>query len=355
MTTTRNPTIHDVARHAGVSHMTVSRVINGDHAVRSRTRASVEASIKMLRFTPNLAARALSSAKHAHVALLHCFPNPGSLGDFFIQLLQAATQAHATLIIREVANSNVDRSVVEDLVERRVQGVILAPPLADDPVLVSLLREAGMAVVATGSTHGKLGVASVGIDDRTAAKNMTAHLLGLGHCRIGFVQGRTSHASSGLRLAGYLDAISEAGIEPDADLIAKGTYDYQSGMAAADKLLSLPEAPTAIFASNDDMAAAAVSVAHRRGIDVPSGLSICGFDDASLAASIWPTLTTVRRPTAELTATLFRVLLGGIAGKDANAPAERIVLQHSIVCRESDGPPPKAQSNQMPWLVSGAG
>ena len=121
-------------------------------------------------------------------------------------------------------------------------------------------------------------------------------------------------------------------------------------MAAGDKLLSLPEAPTAIFASNDDMAAAAVSIAHRRGIDVPSGLSICGFDDASLAASIWPTLTTVRRPTAELTATLFRVLLGDIAGKDANAPAERIVLQHSIVRRESDGPPPKAQSNQMPWL-----
>ena len=136
MTTTRNPTIHDVARHAGVSHMTVSRVINGDHAVRSRTRASVEASIKMLRFTPNLAARALSSAKHAHVALLHCFPNPGSLGDFFIQLLQASTQAHATLIIREVANANVDRSVVEDLVERRVQGVILAPQqgVAFDPL-----------------------------------------------------------------------------------------------------------------------------------------------------------------------------------------------------------------------------
>lgn len=338
MTALRSPTIHDVARHAGVSHTTVSRVINGDRAVRPNTRTSVEASIAALRFAPNPAARALSAAKQARVALLHRFPNPGSLGEYLIRMLEAATNAHAILTICEVTNAQMDGSIVEDLIARRVQGVILAPPLGDDVELVTLVRNAGMAVVATGATHHALGIASVRIDDRGAAQEMTAHLLELGHRRIGFVQGRASHASSSYRLEGYRDALRRGGIPIDRELIVQGAYDYQSGMRAADQLLDLSRPPTAIFASNDDMAAAAVSVAHRRGIEVPAQLSVCGFDDTSLATTIWPTLTTVRQPTAKLTQAAFQLVLDGIASGDGER-AEDIVLEHQVITRESDGPP----------------
>ena len=119
----------------------------------------------------------------------------------------------------------------------------------------------------------------------------------------------------------------------------QGNYDYQSGMQAADRLLALPKPPSAIFASNDDMAAAAVSVAHRRGIDVPSDLSVCGFDDTSLATTIWPTLTTVRRPTADLTEAAFKLVLQGIAREAPNVTPDNVVLDHVIVLRESHGPP----------------
>ncbi|RZM22385.1 MAG: LacI family transcriptional regulator, partial [Sphingomonas sp.] len=137
MTVLRSPTIRDVARHAGVSHMTVSRVINGDRAVRHKTRASVEASIEALRFSPNLAARALSGARQARVALLHRFPNPGSLGEFLICLSQSASRAHAMLTFCEVTGHEKVAAVVEDLLARGVQGVILAPPLGDDEGLVT--------------------------------------------------------------------------------------------------------------------------------------------------------------------------------------------------------------------------
>ena len=339
MTVLRSPTIRDVARHAGVSHMTVSRVINGDRAVRHATRASVEASIEALRFSPNLAARALSGARQVRVALLHRFPNPGSLGEFLICLSQAASRAHAMLTFCEVTGAEPDGAIVDDLVARGIQGVILAPPLGDVVDLVGALRRAGMAIVATGSTYGNLGVRSIGIDDCAAAKEMTAHLLKLGHRRIGFVKGRETHASSRYRLQGYRDALHAGGVAPDDALIVDGNYDYQSGMQAADKLLALSDPPTAIFASNDDMAAAAVSVAHRRGIDVPSDLSICGFDDTSLATTIWPTLTTVRRPTADLTEVAFRLVVQGIASDRASAKPDNVVLEHVIVLRESHGPP----------------
>ncbi|HEX8420519.1 MAG TPA: LacI family DNA-binding transcriptional regulator [Sphingomonas sp.] len=342
MTVLRSPTIHDVARHAGVSHMTVSRVINGDRAVRHNTRASVEASIEALRFSPNLAARALSGAKQARVALLHRFPNPGSLGEFLIRLSQSASRAHAILSFREVTAADLDPAVIDDLIARGVQGVILTPPLGDDVDLVAALRRAGMAIVATGSTHGDFGVQSVGIDDRKAAQEMTAYLLGLGHRRIGFVQGRATHASSKYRLEGYRDALRAGDVPVDAELIVQGNYDYQSGMQAADELLALRMPPTAIFASNDDMAAAAVSVAHRRGIDVPADLSICGFDDTSLATTIWPTLTTVRQPTADLTELAFKLVLHGIARDQPSATPDDVVLKHLIVLRESHGPPPDA-------------
>ena len=337
--------MRDVARHAGVSHMTVSRVVNGDQAVRPATRLRVEKAIKTLRFAPNQIARALTSAEQVRVALLHRFPNPGSLGEYLIHLLQASTRAHASLIIREITREEEDRSAVEELVEHGVRGVILPPPLGDDPALVAMLRAESMAIVTTGSTHRQNRLPNVAIDDRSAAVAMTEHLFRLGHRRIGFIKGRQTHASAALRLDGFRSALARAGVPAPEELIADGLYTYQSGLDAADRLLSLSKPPTAIFASNDDMAAATLAVAHSRGIDVPGQLAVCGFDDTPLATTIWPALTTIRQPVEALTHTAFQLLLQTISSGDAQ-PAEppSIRLDHLLVRRQSDGPPPTGGS-----------
>jgi LacI family transcriptional regulator len=335
-------TLRDVARHAGVSHTTVSRVINGEDVVTTQTRHLVQEAIAALRFTPNPVARALSGGEQVRIGLLHRFPNPGSLGEFLVQLIDDVNKAHAHLVLYEVPNSGAHEAAVDEMVSCGVRGVVLPPPLADDPGLLARLEDAGIVVVATGSHHQGHRLSSVGVDDRRAAYSATELLLSLGHRRIGFITGDPHYASADLRLAGYRDALASGGLPVEPDLIASGRFTYQTGLEAADRLISLKQPPTAIFASNDDMAAACVAVAHRHGIDVPNGLSVCGFDDSPLATTIWPTLTTVRRPIHEMTHHAVRLLLSELSsGKRAGAEKQHIVLEHAIVRRQSDGPPPK--------------
>ncbi|WP_161792399.1 LacI family DNA-binding transcriptional regulator [Croceibacterium mercuriale] len=335
----RVATMQDVARAAGVSHMTVSRVVNGHGAVRPETRRLVEAAITALNFAPNPLARALNMGAPQRIALLHRFPNPGTLGVFLLHLLDRAAKAHANLEVREVHATDQDAQVVADLVERRVTGVILAPPLADDPVLVTLLRAGGLGIVASGSVRPDAKVVSVGIDDQAAAHAMTQHLLHLGHRSIGFITGHPDHASSTLRLAGYHQAMRDADIPVPPGLVGEGLYTYQSGLAAAEALLGAAHRPSAIFASNDDMAAATLAVAHRRGLAVPGDLSIAGFDDSVLATTVWPTLTTVRAPARMITRTAFDLVLQAVSGGQPPGDApHRVCLPFELVTRESTAP-----------------
>jgi LacI family transcriptional regulator len=327
--------------------MTVSRVINGEGGVRPLTRQAVEAAIRTLNYAPNPMARALSGAEHVKIALVHRFPSAGHLGDFLAHLLDATTRAHAGLVVCKVDAPTEDAHAVAQLVSDGVRAVILAPPLADDDRLVSLLCAAGMAMVAIGSTRLKGIMPAVGIDDRAAAQAMTAHLIAIGHRRIGFVKGHPNHASTQARLDGYAAALGAVGLVVREELVQGGRYDYLSGLDAADRLLDLSQPPTAIFASNDEMAAAAVAAAHRRGIDVPADLTVCGFDDTPLATTIWPALTTVRQPTEEMTRLAVDLVLRARLAEDrlvrnaqpAGGAERRIVLDHLIIRRQSDASP----------------
>ncbi len=349
----RIATLRDVARHAGVSHTTVSRVINGDKVVTGETRQLVEDAIAALKFSPNPVARALSGAEHIRVGLLHRFPNPGSLGEFLVHLLHHTTKAHASLIVRGVASPDEHEAAVQELVENRVRAVILPPPLADEQDLTDRLAAAGIAIVATGSHRQSGRIMSVGVDERVAARAMTQHLIAIGHRRIGFIAGDDHYASADLRLAGFRDALAEAGLRADPALVAKGLYTYQSGLHAAERLIGLADQPTAIFASNDDMAAATIAVAHRRGLDVPSDLSVCGYDDSSLATTIWPTLTTIRHPTFEVTRNALHMILSQVTG--GKMPEQGTpYLSHTLVRRQSDAPP-RGQSRHAAVGISAAG
>ena len=336
------PTIHDVARHAGVSRMTVSRVINGETGVRPATRRVVDAAIRELDYAPNPAARTLAGAAVIRIGLLSRIPSPAYLTEFLVGALEGCGRINAQLIVQR-HRLNADQAAAADaLINARVDGVILPPPLGDADVLVNRLLDAGIAVVTTGSTRPASSLASIGIDDFGAALEMTRHLVRLGHRRIGFITGRPNHASSGLRQKGFCAALEEAGIALDEQLIATGNFTYRSGLEAAEHLLSLESVPTAIFASNDDMAAATVAAAHRQGIDVPADLSVCGFDDTPLATTIWPELTTIRQPVAEMSDGAVSMLAELIrAPRDGGSPADmpHRQMEFELIRRQSDAPP----------------
>jgi LacI family transcriptional regulator len=180
----------------------------------------------------------------------------------------------------------------------------------------------------------------VGIDDFKAAYEMTNYLLGLGHRRIGFIKGHPSHTSSKQRALGFQAALRDASGKVEEPMIAQGQYSYRSGLEAGEKLLSGRILPTAIFASNDDMASGVTAVAHRMGLDVPRDLSVVGFDD-TIAGAVWPLLTTIRQPISEIAATAIDVIVGNIRGRKAGQRAipQNYLVAHTLIKRESAAPP----------------
>jgi LacI family transcriptional regulator len=188
------------------------------------------------------------------------------------------------------------------------------------------------------------------IDEFQAAYDMTKHIIGLGHERIGFIIGNPEQVASGQRLDGYRQAMNDAGLAIDESLIAQGQFTYRSGMVAAEKLLGAAHPPTAIFASNDDMAAATVAMAHRRHLDVPGDITVCGFDDTELASSIWPELTTIRQPIREMTAEAVAMIARVHKQKPRalRAKAEQLTLAYQLIRRNSDAGPSLASSFSQP-------
>jgi LacI family transcriptional regulator len=181
----------------------------------------------------------------------------------------------------------------------------------------------------------------VSIDDFEAAYTMTRHLISLGHTDIGFIKGHPNQTASGKRLEGFLAGMDEAGLKVRPDWVVQGYFTYRSGLDAAENLLTGARRPTAIFASNDDMAAATVAVAHRMGLDVPRDLTVAGFDDTALATTVWPALTTVRQPIVEMARLALASLLEQIRRARAGLapqPSQK-VLPFALVKRESTARP----------------
>ena len=334
-------TIHDVARHAGVSPMTVSRVINGESNVREETRARVAASVATLRYKPNLAARSLASADAVHIGVLYANPSANYLSEFLLGSLEQSSLAGCQLVI-ERCDSDESQTIAR-MVQGGVHGVVLPAPLCDSEAALGAVAEAQVPAVLVASGRPAPGLSAVSINDFEASRAMTRHLLELGHRRIGFINGHPNQTASGQRFRGYIEGMTEAGLSVGTDQVAQGYFTYRSGLEAAEKLLTAWK-PTAIFASNDDMAAATMAVAHRRGLDVPTDLTVAGFDDTPLATTVWPALTTVRQPIAEMAREAVRLLIDQIRKHRAGetAPVRHKLLKFTLIERESTAPPRNA-------------
>jgi LacI family transcriptional regulator len=334
-------TIHEVARHAGVSPMTVSRVVNGEDNVRDATRDKVWASIRTLGYSPNLAARSLASADAVRIGLLHSNPSAAYLSEFLVGSLEQSSLSGCQLVIEKCDEPGSERMAIQKLAGAGADGVILPPPLCDSEESLGAVAEVGVPAVVVATGRPPQGLSAVSIDDFAAAQAMTRHLIGLGRRDIAFIRGHPNQTASARRYEGFMAAMKEAGLSVPKARVAQGYFTYRSGLDAAEQLLEGPGRPAAIFASNDDMAAATVAVAHRKGLDVPRDLAIAGFDDTALATTVWPALTTIRQPIADMARGALTLLLDQIRRKRAGSPQEPThrLLDFTLIVRESCGSP----------------
>lgn len=338
-------TIEDVARAAGVSAMTVSRVINKEKNVREETRQTVLKTIEKLNYSPNTAARNLAAGEATHIGLLYSNPSAAYLSQFLVGALEAARKAGCHLVIEpcESEDEAEQGEVGRRFANAEAEGVILPPPLSESvPILTELsLAKTPVVTVAMGKLYPN--ALNVRIDDYAAAKEMTDYLISLGHRRLAHITGNPEHIAATERERGFMAAVESANLPAKDIQIEGGDFTFRSGLEAAQKLLDRPAPPTAIFASNDDMAAAVVSVAHRRGLDVPGDLTVVGFDDTGTATILWPELTTIRQPVSAMAAAALELLLADLRHRRSGGSglSQEIVLDHELIIRESSGPPRK--------------
>ncbi len=334
------PTIIDVARQAGVSIKTVSRVMNKEPMVHADTRARVQEAVAALNYRPQLSARSLAGARSFLIGLLYYDPSAA----FVAGVQQGATlgcrEAGRHLVVESLQEGADVRAQIESMLAAlRPDGMILTPPLCDNPVIIDTLRASRTPCVLISPGGEDHGMAAVCMDDALAAEELTNLLISLGHVSIAFVEGDQS--ASVRRRHGYERALKAHGLAVDPSLVVPGTFQFESGVAAAHRLFALPRPPTALFAANDDMALGVLTAAQRLGIAVPGDLAIVGFDDSRAATLVWPELTTVRQPLAEMAMAAVDMLLSGAARPEPSSAPPLRVLPHRVIVRGSTAAPAK--------------
>lgn len=321
-------TITDVAAAAGVSIRTVSRVLNGSPKVGKETRREIQAHIDRLGFRPNSRARGLAAGRSFLIGVVQDDPNAHVIGVFQRGIVETCSQQGYELVVHPSGYDDPDviRNVQDFAQRSRVDGIILLPPLSELEGLAIALRDLQLPAVAMASVRVPAHPVMLVSDERGAAAALADHLVGLGHRRIGIVTGPKRFRSAAERLVGFREALGRHGIALPDDHVREGDYGFASGVEAGRHLLALPAPPTAIFASNDNMAAGVMKAANLGGVAVPAGVSVVGFDDSDIAAMMIPALSTIRRPLAEMARSATQRLLAMINRGDATITDERFDL-----------------------------
>ncbi len=336
----KRATIFDVAEAAGVSIKTVSRVLNREPNVRQSTAERVLSAVGELNYSPSFSARGLASNRSFLVGLVYDKPTGDNnfVPDIQAGALEVCLRQRYELLIHPVDTKEpeVDQQLLSLSRRLRIDGLIVLPPLSDNRSLLSALADAKIQFARISQSFARSFGPCVSVDDEEAAKQLTEYLISLGHRRIGFVGGKPTHGASVDRLKGYTQALQGHGITYRKSLVNEGDFSFETGRDVGRKLLKLSKPPTAIFAANDDMASGVLVAARERGVDVPGQLSVCGYDDISLARQTWPPLTTVRQPIREVAGHAAQLLIDKLNGK----PVDDIRLHSELIVRESTGPAP---------------
>ena len=330
-------TIFDVAREAGVSYGTVSRVLNNRDHVKAETREAVMKAMASLGFVANQQARSLAGGPSQVIGLLVHNLSTSYIGEIVRGIDAELEAANYDLMLYTTHRRKLKESAYVGAITRGMaDGLLLVLPRNSEEYLRSLRAREFPYVLIDHQGNGDYE-RSVGATNWQGAYDATRYLIELGHKRIGFVTGVMELGCAVDRLAGYRQAMEEAGIPADPDLVRTGDFYQPSGFMAGRALLSTAERSTAIFASNDEMALGVMSAAHDCGLSVPEDLSIVGFDDIPQASLSYPLLTTVRQPLEQMGRIATRMLIDLI--REPQMELERVALKTELVVRDSCRPP----------------
>jgi DNA-binding LacI/PurR family transcriptional regulator len=330
-------TLEEVAHLAGVSRATVSRVVNGSPRVSPDVRADVQAAIDRLGYVPNRAARSLVTRRSDSIAVVITEPTGRLFSDpFFPRLLRGISSelaARDRQLILLMPESSADEERTGDyLTAGHVDGAVLVSLHEDDP-LPARLGKAGIPTVMVGRPAKGIKASYVDVDNRQGAQSAVAHLVSGGRRVIATISGPKDMAAGVDRLAGYRDALAEAGIAHDATLEDRGDFTQESGSAAMHRLLTARPDIDAVFAASDLMAAGALSVLAAAGRQVPADVAVVGFDDSPTASITTPRLTSVRQPIEEMGHEVARLLVDAVEASDP--VPRRVILATELVRRAS--------------------
>lgn len=321
------PTITDVAQRAGVSMKTVSRVLNNEAHVRPALRDKVLQAVADLDYKPNLAARQLAANRSFLISFIMHDITTSYTSQIVVSAATECRRHGYHLVSEPFEEGDTGMQVVERVTGRlRPDGIILSPPLCNDEALVAAVERIGTPLARLAGTGDLYGTA-ITVHEREVAAELVRHLIGLGHRRIALIAPPWEHGAARERTQGYSDALEGAGLPLDPRLIVNGDFSFRSGVEAAEQLFARPSRPTAIFAANDGMALGAMAIARQMGLAIPGDVAIAGFDDSPGSRMVFPPLTTVRQPIAQMA----RAAVAAILGHELiNQP-----LQHELLLRGS--------------------
>ncbi len=325
-------TINDIARLAGVSKKTVSRVINRSPLVQQETREKIEALIREVGYVPDPMARGLAFRKSFLIGMVYDNPNAQYIVNMQEGALASLRGSGFELVVHPCDSKSEDyiAGVRHFVVQQRLHGVILVPRVSEDSALVDMLNQVGCRYARIAAVSLDEPARMIATNDRLGAVEVANYLESLGHRNIGLITGPQRYLSTRERGAGFLQALSKRGIELPATHIIEGGYTFESGVACAERLLALDPRPTAIFTLNDEMAAGVYKAAFKMGLSIPDHLSVVGFDDSPMASRLWPSLSSVRLPIRDMGAFAAAMLLAS----EGDARAAPLIAPH-LVIRES--------------------
>jgi LacI family transcriptional regulator len=332
----KKATIDDVARLADVSIRTVSRVINDSPRVGQATRAKIKQIIEDLNYHPNTQARGLAARRSYLLGMIYDNPDALYINDVQRGVLSVCRESGYELVVHpcDMHSDTLTEEAVSFVNRSQLDGVIILPPISENNDLAGALAKNNVNYVRLASVPLDKAEHVVISNERSATAAMAEYLVGLGHCRIGYIEGPKGMKSTRERLEGFCDALEKHGCKLETEMIARGAYTFESGIECARMLLANPNQPTAIFASNDEMAVGAITAAQEMGLKIPDDLSIAGFDDSILASRITPRLTTIRRPVMQMARKATVKLIAAVDGREEDA-CRGVTLVPSLVTRDS--------------------
>ena len=335
------PTINDVAALAGVSKRTVTRVLNRSSKVKEATRAKIEKVIEELNYAPSRQARGLAASRSFLIGLVYDVPTL-YINNIQRDILGLIEDKGYELVVHacEYPSERLAENITRFVQRAHLDGIVILPPVSDVTGLGAALREAGCRYVRITSELSDKTSRIVVTDYLTAISDMTRHLVDLGHRDMGLVSGPHTHLSSRKRKEAFVEALAGHGIRLPADMIVEGAYTFESGVKAAHQLLSREPRPTAIFASNDEMAFGVIRIAHKLGIQIPEDLSLVSFDGTPFSSYAVPSLSTIIRPTDPMARLATQKILAQVEDRLDDARRLNTMVSPQFVPRESTGPAP---------------